>query len=166
MNGLLVNTSTLPYTKNEWDTNCGYDRKPSIRVLGEKLIVYQFIKNFTFWYGHHWFITMFRDLDTGPYFILNQINSAYISPQFLFIIRFNIVFPFIPRMYMWLFHSYYQAQIPASNFCFVFYICYKPYPNDYSNNYINVGIWNSSTVTVISNTAGYTPVPLSKVRFI
>jgi hypothetical protein len=99
-----------------------------------------------------------EDPDTGPYFILNQINPGHISPQCLFIIRFNIAFPSIPRIYMRLFNSYYQ----------VFCICYMSYPNGYSNNDVNVVIWNSPTVTVISNTAGIlvctTPVHLSKVR--
>jgi len=65
-----------------------------------------------------------EDLNTGSYSILNQINPAHISPRCLFFIRFNIAFPFIPKIYMWLFHSHYQAQIPPSPLCFVFFICY------------------------------------------
>jgi hypothetical protein len=108
-------------------------------------------------------------LDTGPYFILNQINPADISPQCLFIIRFYIAFPSIPRIYTRLFHLYYQTHIPPSPFCFVFYMCYMSYPYGYSNNDESVGIWNSPTVTVISNSTGIlvccTPVYLSKVWF-
>ena len=79
MNSLLVNTSTLHYTKNESDTKCLYDPAPRIRVLGEKLIVYQFTENFIFLHGHQWFITMFRRPRYWP-LIYSEPNKS--SPHF------------------------------------------------------------------------------------
>jgi len=141
MNCLLVSTSTLQYTKNKSDTNCGYDQTPRIRVPGEKLyIVYQFIRTLSSYMDTTGSLPCSEDLDTGSYFILNQINPAQISAQCLFFIRFNIVFPFFPKICMWLFRSHYQAQIPPSPFCFVCYICYISETNGYSSNGVNVGI--------------------------